>query len=393
MSLHNLIGRVTGQPSSYTKKSHYHFGKTLGAGTFGVVKYAKMNTTGEEVAVKIILKKTLKGNEKMVYDELAMLQQLEHPHIVRFKDWFESREKFYIVTQLATGGELFDRICEQGRFTEQDASRCIKEVLEAIDYLHSRNIVHRDLKPENLLYVTPEHNSDLVLADFGIAKTLNSPEEQLTSMAGSFGYAAPEILRGTGHGKPCDIWSLGVITYTVLSGYSPFRAENVPDFLEEVSDDYRIVCHERYWKHISHAAKEFIQSMLQVDPHKRPTTKELLKHPWIAGDEANSTEDLLPNIREGFNARQKFRRAIEAVRLSNRMRALQLADDESDDDFKDDSGVSESTLKALSAFGKSSTNKSGARFQEVVMAAARNKDIVSQEDQEQSDSTKKQNTI
>lgn len=385
-SLQNLIGKVTGQPASHSKKSNYTFGKTLGAGTFGVVKYAKINSTGEEVAVKIILKKALKGKDGMVYDELGMLQQMHHPHIVEFKDWFESKEKFYIVTQLATGGELFDRICEQGRFTERDASRCMQDVLEAIDYLHSKNIVHRDLKPENLLYITPEHDSHLVLADFGIAKTLSSPEEQLTSMAGSFGYAAPEILKGTGHGKPCDIWSLGVITYTVLSGYSPFRAENVADFLEEVDDDFTIICHERYWRHISQAAKDLIQWMLQVDPNKRPTTKDLLKHPWFATDASNSTEDLLPNIREGFNAKQKFRRAIEAIRLSNRMKALRNMDDNEsgDDDFKDDSGVSDGTLKALSAFGRSSTGDSGsgARFQEVVMAAARNKDIVSEEEKQ-----------
>src|SRR2546423_1092763 len=142
-------------------RSRYHFGKTLGAGTYGIVREAEVD--GQKVAVKIILKKNVKGNEQMVYDELKMLQKLNHPHIVRFHDWFESRvskcdtywaqfhsadtpqDKYYIVTQLATGGELFDRICDQGRFTEKDASQTIKQVLEAVDYLHQRNVVHRGL--------------------------------------------------------------------------------------------------------------------------------------------------------------------------------------------------------------------------------------------------------
>jgi calcium/calmodulin-dependent protein kinase I len=156
-SVAGMLNKLHGQPDSYDKKSQYRFGRTLGAGTYGIVREADFD--GRKVAVKIILKKNVKGNEQMVYDELKMLQSLNHPHIVRFHDWFESRvwqnsttgrlhansiqDKYYIVTQLATGGELFDRICDQGKFTEKDAARTIKEVLEAVDYLHDRQIVHR----------------------------------------------------------------------------------------------------------------------------------------------------------------------------------------------------------------------------------------------------------
>lgn len=155
----NMLSKLHGQPGSYDKKSMYRFGRTLGAGTYGIVREADVE--GKKVAVKIILKKNVKGNEKMVYDELEMLQKLHHPHIVQFVDWFESRvcqsivlsqtdannaqDKFYIVTQLAVGGELFDRICDQGKFTERDASQTIRQVLEAVDYLHQRNIVHRGM--------------------------------------------------------------------------------------------------------------------------------------------------------------------------------------------------------------------------------------------------------
>jgi calcium/calmodulin-dependent protein kinase I len=143
-SVAGMLSRLSGQPDSYDKKSKYRFGRTLGAGTYGIVREA--DSPSGKVAIKIILKKNVKGNEKMVWDELDMLQRLKHPHIVRFVDWFESRDKYYIVTELATGGELFDRICEQGKFTEKDASQTIKQVLGAVDYLHRNNVVHRGVK-------------------------------------------------------------------------------------------------------------------------------------------------------------------------------------------------------------------------------------------------------
>lgn len=362
MGFSTLISKVAGQPENYIQKSNYEFGKTLGAGTFGIVKQARDKSKNEQVAVKIILKKTLQGNVQMVLDELHLLQQLKHPNIVAFKNWFESKTKFYIVTQLATGGELFDRICDKGKFTERDAAKTVQEVLSALVYLHEeKDVVHRDLKPENLLYLTPAEDSSLVLADFGIAKALSSPSEKLTSMAGSFGYAAPEILLGTGHGKPCDIWSLGVITYTLLSGYSPFRSETIEDFLEETQrKEGFLVFHQRYWKSISPEARDFISQCLSLDPAKRPTALTLSKHRWLADveDVANNTEDLLPNIREGFDARQKLRKGIEAVLLANRIAALKMDDDDDSDSDEESEGAGI------------------ASFRQVVMAASRNKDLL-----------------
>ncbi|KAL8403038.1 hypothetical protein RB594_008337 [Gaeumannomyces avenae] len=270
MSFSGMLNRLHGQPESYDKKSKYRFGRTLGAGTYGIVREAD-GPTGK-VAIKIILKKNVKGNEKMVDDELDMLQLLKHPHIVRFVDWFESRDKYYIVTELATGGELFDRICEQGKFTEKDASQTIKQVLGAVDYLHSKNVVHRDLKPENLLYLSKAPDSDLVLADFGIAKMLDNKDEVLTTMAGSFGYAAPEVMLKKGHGKPVDMWSMGVITYTLLCGYSPFRSESLQDLIDECSSA-QVVFHDRYWRDVSDDAKDFILHLLRPAPDERWTSQ------------------------------------------------------------------------------------------------------------------------
>ncbi|KJZ79039.1 Calcium protein kinase [Hirsutella minnesotensis 3608] len=326
-----MLNRLHGQPESYDKKAKYRFGRTLGAGTYGVVREAD-GPTGK-VAIKIILKKNVKGNEKMVYDELDMLQRLKHPHIVKFVDWFESRDKFYIVTELATGGELFDRICDQGKFTEMDASQTIKQVLSAVDYLHKNNVVHRDLKPENLLYRTQDLESDLVLADFGIAKTLDGAEDTLRTMAGSFGYAAPEVMEQKGHGKPVDMWSLGVITYTLLCGYSPFRSENLKDLLRECTSS-QVVFHERYWKDVSQDAKDFIIRLIVPNPDERWTSQQALGHIWLTGQNANNEHDLVPELLKARDIRKKFKHAVLAASLKMKIEKLKEIESDSDDDMK-----------------------------------------------------------
>lgn len=232
----------------------------------------------------------------------------------------------YLVTDLALGGELFDRICRKGSYFESDAADLVRTTLSALSYLHDHGIVHRDLKPENLLFRGPEDNADLLIADFGLSRIME--EEQfhvLTTTCGTPSYMAPEIFRKTGHGKPVDIWALGVITFFLLIGYTPFdRANNVEEMQAILNAEY-VFEPEEHWQDISSEAKDFIDRCLTIDPKLRPTAHDALGHPFVAERKDVRGADLLPEVRKNFNAKGTLHAAIDTVRAINKLRSGGLA--------------------------------------------------------------------
>ena len=232
--------------------------------------------------------------------------------------------------------------------------------------------------------MTKDADSTLVLADFGIAKMLNTKDGMLSTMAGSFGYAAPEIMLKQGHGKPVDMWSLGVITYTLLCGYSPFRSENVADLIEECKSG-RIVFHGRYWKDVSEDAKRFITALLRPDPNERITSEEALDDVWISGKTATDF-NLLPEFK-AYMARARLRRGIEIIKLANRIESLKMQEEEEDGGIAPAIPVDAGEAAGQALAGKSTDHSlptsdqpkkksltnvaKGAIFREVVLAKVR----------------------
>ncbi|KAJ3272816.1 hypothetical protein HDV01_005244 [Terramyces sp. JEL0728] len=290
------------------------------------VKIVTRKTDSQKFAVKIINKKKMKGEEEAVKQEIDILSKIRNPHIISLVDLCTDKDHYYLVMDLATGGELFDRILSKGSYGEKDAAKIVSQILSALNYLHDMDIVHRDLKPENLLFRTDAEDAELLLADFGLSRVVHQNEFLKTS-CGTPHYVAPEILKESGHGKPVDMWSVGVISYVLLCGYTPFwggETNSVPVLYNAIVNG-KYEFDEENWSFISKEAKDFISKLLLVNPTKRMSVKEALVHPWLATE--NNT-DILQNVRKNFSAKTTLRKAVNAVRLINRMRSLSTSQKE-----------------------------------------------------------------
>ncbi|XP_031776007.1 calcium/calmodulin-dependent protein kinase type 1 isoform X1 [Apis florea] len=264
----------------------YILKELLGTGAFSEVRLAESKEKpGQMFAVKIIDKKALKGKEDSLENEIRVLRRLTHPNIVQLLETFEDKHKVYLVMELVTGGELFDRIVEKGSYTEKDASGLIRQVLEAVDYMHDQGVVHRDLKPENLLYYNPDEDSKIMISDFGLSKMEDSGI--MATACGTPGYVAPEVLAQKPYGKAVDVWSIGVISYILLCGYPPFYDENDANlFAQILKGEFEF--DSPYWDDISDSAKDFIHKLMCVNVEERYTCKQALAHPWISGNAASN---------------------------------------------------------------------------------------------------------
>jgi len=259
----------------------YDVGRLLGKGAFSQVYQVNNKRSKESFAVKIIRKEVLGKDEKQrkrIDREIDILTKVEHPNIVRMYDLIETPNYLYLVMELVTGGELFDKIVAKGSYSEKEACLVIKNVVSAIQYLHDHKITHRDLKPENLLCKGGD-DTHVMISDFGLSRILGDNSIAFTACGTPY-YVAPEVVSGQGYSKEVDLWSIGVITYFLLAGFPPFMGETLPEIVEQILNadfDYPAP----YWDNISQNAKDFISKLLVTDKSKRLTAETALTHPWL----------------------------------------------------------------------------------------------------------------
>uniref|UniRef100_A0A3P9AF97 CaM kinase-like vesicle-associated protein n=1 Tax=Esox lucius TaxID=8010 RepID=A0A3P9AF97_ESOLU len=307
-------GRNLDSISDVTDK--YEIGQVLKAKEFCELCLAKDRQTNKVFVCKKFFKKDGRKVRKAAKNEILILKMVNHPNILQLIDTFETKKEFFIIQELATGGDVFDWILDQGNYTERDASNVIRQVLEAVAYLHSLNIVHRNLKLENLMYYTENNHNKVVLRDFYLSKFENG---SITEPCGTPEYLAPEVVARHRYGRPVDCWAVGVIMYILLSGNPPFYDET-----EEENTDLhnriifcRIVAGEfefdsPYWDDISVPAKELVCRLMEVDQMLRITAADALFHEWIAGNGASEK-----NLKDGVCAQfeKNFAKAKWRVRI------------------------------------------------------------------------------
>ncbi|XP_069798378.1 calcium/calmodulin-dependent protein kinase type 1D-like isoform X2 [Narcine bancroftii] len=291
----------------------------LGSGAFSDVYLAKERATDKLVALKCLPKNK---DNVVLENEILVLRKIKHENIIALEDTYESPTHYYLVMQLVSGGELFDRILERGVYTEKDASLLIRQILEAVRYLHKNGIVHRDLKPENLLYFNSDENSKIMISDFGLSKMEETGV--MSTACGTPGYVAPEVLHQKPYDKAVDCWSIGVITYILLCGYPPFYEDTESKLFARISKaEYEF--DSPFWDGISEQAKGFIRHLLEKDPSKRFTCEEALRHPWIAENCAplhNICHSVSMQIAKNF-ARNNWKRVINIAVIVKHMQKLQ----------------------------------------------------------------------
>ncbi|XP_050980125.1 calcium/calmodulin-dependent protein kinase (CaM kinase) II gamma 1 isoform X6 [Labeo rohita] len=299
----------------------YQLYEELGKGAFSVVRRCVKKSTGQEYAAKIINTKKLSARDHQKLErEARICRLLKHPNIVRLHDSIPEEGFHYLVFDLVTGGELFEDIVAREYYSEADASQCISQILESVNHIHQHDIVHRDLKPENLLLASKMKGAAVKLADFGLAIEVQGDQQAWFGFAGTPGYLSPEVLRKDPYGKPVDIWACGVILYILLVGYPPFWDEDQHKLYQQIkAGAYDFPSPE--WDTVTPEAKNLINQMLTINPAKRITAEQALKHPWVCQRSTVASmmhrQETVECLRK-FNARRKLKGAILTTMLVSR---------------------------------------------------------------------------
>ncbi|XP_019620064.1 PREDICTED: calcium/calmodulin-dependent protein kinase type II delta chain-like isoform X9 [Branchiostoma belcheri] len=312
---------MAAQTATTKFSDNYDLKEELGKGAFSIVRRCVQKATSAEFAAKIINTKKLSARDHQKLErEARICRLLKHANIVRLHDSIPEEGFHYLVFDLVTGGELFEDIVAREYYSEADASHCIQQILEAVLHCHQNDIVHRDLKPENLLLASKQKGAAVKLADFGLAIEVNGDQQAWYGFAGTPGYLSPEVLRKDPYGKPVDMWACGVILYILLVGYPPFWDEDQHKLYSQIkAGAYDYPSPE--WDTVTPEAKNLINSMLNLNPAKRITAEQALRHPWICQRERvasqihrQETVDCLKK----FNARRKLKGAILTTMLATR---------------------------------------------------------------------------
>ncbi|XP_018431743.1 PREDICTED: calcium/calmodulin-dependent protein kinase type II subunit gamma isoform X6 [Nanorana parkeri] len=299
----------------------YQLYEELGKGAFSVVRRCVKKSTNQEFAAKIINTKKLSARDHQKLErEARICRLLKHPNIVRLHESISEEGFHYLVFDLVTGGELFEDIVAREYYSEADASHCIHQILESVQHIHQHDIVHRDLKPENLLLASKCKGAAVKLADFGLAIEVQGDQQAWFGFAGTPGYLSPEVLRKDPYGKPVDIWACGVILYILLVGYPPFWDEDQHKLYQQIkAGAYDFPSPE--WDTVTPEAKNLINQMLTINPAKRITADQALKHPWVCQRSTVASmmhrQETVECLRK-FNARRKLKGAILTTMLVSR---------------------------------------------------------------------------
>ena len=252
----------------------------LKSGSFATVCRGTHRATGRKVAIKCVLRKDLPpSDDAAIYDEVAILASLSHPHIVPIIDFFDEKDCYFIVMELMSGGDLFDRIGQKKTYSEADARDLIIKMLKAVAYCHIRHIAHCDMKPKNLLLMSDDNDSYIKLADFGFSARVHEPKS-LSKQCGTPFFVAPEILLRKGYDQQSDMWSVGCIIFLLLSGNLPFMGRSQKElFRKIVAGKYEFK--DADWEGVSDDARDLVKRLLVLDPDKRMTATQAVRHPWL----------------------------------------------------------------------------------------------------------------
>jgi len=308
----------------------YELHEKLGSGTFATVRrVVNKNDNSDQKALKITSLRNLKEEEvEALKNEVVILGVCSHTHVVKLHESYITADKIYMVQDLLSGGELFDRIIEQTFFSEAEAGKVVGQIASALAYLHEKDIVHRDLKPENLLLTDKTDKYSVKIIDFGLAK---QSKDLMSMPCGTPGYVAPEILKRRKYHKEVDIWSLGVITYILLCGFPPFHDDgnNLKNLYKQIrAGKYSFP--KKYWKNISKEAIMLIKKMLQVKPRNRIAAAKIETDVWVTKHSQTQTGNLLDDgLATGLRKTRAITKLRKGVRIIMALKKLSALLDES----------------------------------------------------------------